>query len=86
MLCAVILTQYRHLSDRQTDGIAIASTVLAMRAIAARCKNIWTNFDKNQIKATQLRQQTFVNTTNHSTQQISYLITKNLMPHYNENL
>ena len=36
VLGAVVLTQYRRVSegqtDRQTDGIAVASTVLAMRA------------------------------------------------------
>ena len=31
VLCAVVLTQYRHVTDRQTDGIAVASTALAMR-------------------------------------------------------
>jgi len=33
MLRAVVLTQYRRLTDRQTAGIAIASTALAMRAL-----------------------------------------------------
>jgi len=37
MLRAVILTQYRHVTDRwtdgQTDGIAMASTALAMLAL-----------------------------------------------------
>ena len=41
MLHAVVLTQYRRVSDRrtdgrtdrQTDGIAMASTALAMRAL-----------------------------------------------------
>jgi len=37
VLRAVVLTQYWHVTDRQTDGrtdgIAIASTVLAMRAL-----------------------------------------------------
>jgi len=37
VLCAVVLTQYRRVTDGWTDGIAIASTALAMRAsIAAR--------------------------------------------------
>jgi len=31
VLCAVVLTQYWRVSDGQTDGIAIASTALAMR-------------------------------------------------------
>ena len=37
MLCAVVLTQYWRVTDRQTDGqmeeIAIASTALAMLAL-----------------------------------------------------
>jgi len=37
MLCAVVLTQYRRVTDGrtdgQTDGIAVVSTVLAMRAL-----------------------------------------------------
>jgi len=33
MLCAIVLTQYRRVMDRRTDGIAVASTALAMRAI-----------------------------------------------------
>jgi len=45
VLRAVILTQYRRVtdrrSDRQTDGNAIASTAIAMRALrrAAKIKN-----------------------------------------------
>ena len=35
VLRAVVLTQYRRVTDGQTDGIAIASTA----SIAARCKN-----------------------------------------------
>jgi len=38
VLRAVVLTQYWRVTDRRTDGIAIASTALAMRYIAARCK------------------------------------------------
>jgi len=41
VLRAVVLTQYRRVTDRQTDGqtdgIAVTSTALA--SIAARCKN-----------------------------------------------
>jgi len=39
VLCAVVLTQYRRVTDRRTDGIAVAksNTALAMRA-RARCK------------------------------------------------
>ena len=37
VLCAVVLTQYRRVTDRQTDrwtdGIAVASIALAMRAL-----------------------------------------------------
>jgi len=36
VLCAVVLTQYRHV----TDGNAIASTALAMRALRRAVKNI----------------------------------------------
>jgi len=35
VLRAVVLTQYRRVTDGQTDGIAVACTVLAMRAL--RC-------------------------------------------------
>jgi len=35
VLRAVVLTQYRRVTDRRTDGIAIASTALAMRALRA---------------------------------------------------
>jgi len=30
VLCAVVLTQYWRVADGQTDGIAVASTALAM--------------------------------------------------------
>ena len=33
VLRAVVLTQYRRVTDGRTDGIAIASTALAMRAL-----------------------------------------------------
>jgi len=33
VLRAVVLTQYRRVTDRRTDGIAVASTALAMRAL-----------------------------------------------------
>ena len=32
-LRVVVLTQYRHVTDRRADGIAVASTALAMRAL-----------------------------------------------------
>jgi len=35
VLRAAVLTQYRRVTDRQTDGIAVANTALAMRA--SRC-------------------------------------------------
>ena len=33
VLCAVALTQYQRVTDRQTDGIAVASTALAIADI-----------------------------------------------------
>jgi len=49
VLCAVVLTQYRRVTDvrmdRQTDGIAVASTALACNAsIAACCKKPIVNW------------------------------------------
>jgi len=38
VLRAVVLTQYRRVTDRQTDGIAIANTALAMRALRRAVK------------------------------------------------
>jgi len=42
VLRAVVLTQYRRVTDgrtdRQTDGIAVASTALAMRALRRAVK------------------------------------------------
>jgi len=38
VLCAVVLTQYRRVTDEQTDGIAVASTGLAMRALRCAVK------------------------------------------------
>jgi len=35
VLHAVVLTQYRRVMDGQTDGIAVANTALAMRALLA---------------------------------------------------
>jgi len=44
VLRAVVLTQYRRVTDRQTDGqtdgIAVASTALAMRALRRAVKSI----------------------------------------------
>ena len=38
VLRAVVLTEYRGVTDRQTDGIAVASTALAMRALRRAVK------------------------------------------------
>ena len=35
VLRAVVLTQYQRVTDGQTDGIAVANTALAMRALRA---------------------------------------------------
>jgi len=35
VLRAVVLTQYRRVTDRRTDGIAVANTALAMQALRA---------------------------------------------------
>jgi len=45
VLCAVVLTQYRRMTDgrtdRRTDGIAVASTAFAMRrAVKKRLKQL----------------------------------------------
>jgi len=45
VLRAVVLTQYRRVSDGQTDGIAIASTALAMRALRRAVKTKTNAFD-----------------------------------------
>jgi len=52
VLRAVVLRQYRRVTDDgRTDGIAVASTALALRAlrriasIAARCKKSYNNTD-----------------------------------------
>jgi len=38
VLHAVVLTQYRRVTDIQTDGIAVASSALAMRALRCALK------------------------------------------------
>ena len=38
MLCAVVFTQYRRVTDGRTDGIAVANTALAMRALRRAVK------------------------------------------------
>ena len=40
MLRAVVLTQYRRVTDGQTDEIAVASTALAKRR-AVKTKDFW---------------------------------------------
>ena len=48
MLRGVVLTQYRHVTDgrmdRQTDGIAVASTALAMWALLRAVKKLIKNW------------------------------------------
>jgi len=41
---AVVLTQYRRVTDRRTDGIAVAYTALAMRALRRAVKKTCTIF------------------------------------------
>ena len=41
VLRAVILTQYRRVTDGRTDGIAVASTALAMRALRRAVKTCY---------------------------------------------
>jgi len=45
VLRAVVLTQDRRVTDRQTDGIAVASTALAMRTLrrAVKTGGSWVN-------------------------------------------
>jgi len=40
VLHAVVLTQYRRVTDRQTDGIAVARTALEMQALRRAVKMI----------------------------------------------
>ena len=52
MLRAVVLTQYRRVTDRQTDGrtdgIAVANTALAMRALRRAVKTrMWANAQRD---------------------------------------
>jgi len=44
VLRAVVLTQYRHVTDGQTDGIAVASTALAMRALRRAVKMFFSGY------------------------------------------
>jgi len=41
VLRIVVLTQYRRVTERRTDGIGIASTALAMRALRRAVKSGW---------------------------------------------
>jgi len=43
---AVILTQQRRVTDRRTDGIAIASTAIAMRALRRAVKVMLTSLEE----------------------------------------
>jgi len=57
VLHAVVLTQYRRVTDGQTDGIAVASTALAMRAlrravkIAIPAKGAWPKWPNGKYAA-----------------------------------
>ena len=44
MLHAVVLTQYRRVTDRRIDGIAVANTALAMRALRRDVKTLTNLF------------------------------------------
>ena len=46
VLRAVVLTQYWHVTDGQTDGIAVASTALAMRALRRDVKTLASGLAK----------------------------------------
>jgi len=47
VLRAVVLTQYRRVTDGQTDGIAVASTALAMRVLRRAVKSDFKYFKIN---------------------------------------
>ena len=51
MLRAVVLTQCRRVTDRQTDGIAVASAALAMRALRRAVKRSSMTLNKNSTRA-----------------------------------
>ena len=57
VLRAVVLTQYRRVADgrtdRQTDGTAVGSTALAMRALRRAVKRSPITFNKNSTRAFQ---------------------------------
>jgi len=53
VLRAVVLTQYRRVTDGQTDGIAVASTALAMRALRRAVKRSSIMVTKNSTRAFQ---------------------------------
>ena len=48
VLRAVVLTQYWRVTDRRTDGIAIAGTALAMRALRRTVKTWVDRLDHGQ--------------------------------------
>jgi len=49
VLRAVVLMQYRRVTDRRTDGIAIASTVLAMIALRRAVKMVMYAADSDTV-------------------------------------
>jgi len=53
VLRAVVLTQYRRVTDGQTDGIAVASTALAMRALRHAVKRSSITLNQNSTRAFQ---------------------------------
>ena len=58
MLRAVVLTQYRRVTDgwtdRQTDGIAVAGTALEMRALRRAVKTRLYVFDGSSVQMEEL--------------------------------
>jgi len=62
VLRAVVLTQYRHVTDgrtdRQTDGIAVASTAFAMRTTALCKKSLFNSIIHTYFRLFNIRKQT----------------------------
>jgi len=48
VLRAVVLTQYRRVTDGQTDGIAVASTALAKRRAVKNEENQLENLENSR--------------------------------------
>jgi len=63
VLCGVVFTQYRRVTDRQTDrqtdGIAVASTALAMLALRHAVKTIATHYTHTALGNTEI--ETYLN-------------------------